>query len=390
MSGLRKLNMMDFTTLIPVRESKIEEAKAEKLPEIAVYKANQIANALHPAVQNLVVTEVAELNEDAKLYSLAPDSENGCPKLAYFSAGQYLSISLKIDSAITSRPYTICSSPSEALKGIYKILVKRAENGFVSDYILKNWKPGTKVTASEPCGNFTWEPLRDAKNVIGLAGGSGISVFYSMAQAIADGIEDFSLTLLYGSKSEKDILLKKELNELAARCEKIKVVHVLSQEEKAGYEHGFLSADLINKYKCEGDYSVFVCGPQKMYDYEREELKKLGIRNKFIRYELAGLSKAPDKDERYSLVVEKRGELFSINCWSKETILVALERAGIEAPSRCRSGECGFCHSHLISGEVYVPEGLDYRRLADKDFGCIHPCCSFPLGDLELNVPAVK
>jgi hypothetical protein len=127
MSGLRKLNMMDFTTLIPVRESKIEAAKAEKLPEIDSYKANQIANALHPAVQNLVVSEVAEINADAKLYTLSPDSEKGCLKLAYFSAGQYLSIKLKIDAAITSRPYTICSSPSDSLKGIYKILVKRAE-----------------------------------------------------------------------------------------------------------------------------------------------------------------------------------------------------------------------------------------------------------------------
>ena len=158
MSGLRKLNMMDFTTLIPVRESKIEAAKAEKLPEIDTYKANQIAKALHPAVQNLVVTEVAEINADAKLYTLSTDSEKGCLKLAYFSAGQYLSIKLKIDAAITSRPYTICSSPSDSLKGIYKILVKRAENGFVSDYILSNWTKGTKVTASEPCGNFIWEP----------------------------------------------------------------------------------------------------------------------------------------------------------------------------------------------------------------------------------------
>lgn len=386
MIGLRKLNMMDFTTLIPVRESKIEAAKAEKLPEIDTYKANQIANALHPAVQNLVVTDIAEINADAKLYTLSPDSEKGCQKLAYFSAGQYLSINLKIDAAITSRPYTICSSPSDSLKGIYKILVKRAENGFVSDYILSNWTKGTKVTASETCGNFTWEPLRDAKNVIGLAGGSGISVFYSMAQAIADGIEDFSLTLLYGSKSEKDILLKKELDELAARCDKIKVVHVLSQEETAGYEHGFLSADLINKYKCEGDYSVFVCGPQKMYDYEKEELKKLGIRNKFIRYELAGLSKAPDKDEKYSLVVEKRGESYSISCWSKETILVALERAGIEAPSRCRSGECGFCRSRLVKGDVFIPAENDGRRLADVQFGYIHPCSTYPLSDITLEL----
>ena len=60
MSGLSKLNMMDFTTLIPVRESKIEAAKAQKLPENDTYKANQIAKALHPDVQKLIVSDVVE------------------------------------------------------------------------------------------------------------------------------------------------------------------------------------------------------------------------------------------------------------------------------------------------------------------------------------------
>ena len=59
-------------------------------------------------------------------------------------------------------------------------------------------------------------------------------------------------------------------------------------------------------------------------------------------------------------------------------------------PARCRSGECGFCHSHLLSGKVYVPEHMEYRRMADYKFGCIHPCCSFPLTDLVLNVPPAE
>ncbi|MFR5780431.1 MAG: 2Fe-2S iron-sulfur cluster-binding protein [Oscillospiraceae bacterium] len=32
-----------------------------------------------------------------------------------------------------------------------------------------------------------------------------------------------------------------------------------------------------------------------------------------------------------------------------------MERAGINARRLCRSGECGWCHSRLVSGEVYVP-----------------------------------
>ena len=394
MSGLRKLNMMDFTTLIPVREKKIELANAEKLPETDSYKANQIAKALHPEVQNLVVSDVVDLNEDAKLYVLSPDSENGTKQLAYFSAGQYLSISLKIGSAVTSRPYSICSSPSESLKGIYKILVKRVSGGFVSDYILSNWTKGTKVKASAPEGNFSYEPLRDAKNVIGVVGGSGISVFYSMAQAVFNGDEDFSLTILYGSKTEKDIILKKELDDIAAKCDKVKVVYVLSEEHNASYEHGFITADLIKKYKSSDEYSVFVCGPKVMYDFERTELEKLSIRKKFIRFELCGLYKNPEmyadfpknKEGKYQLKVHTEGEVKTINCSSDETLLVAMEREGIAVPSRCRSGECGWCRSRLVSGEVFIPAENDGRRLADVQFGYVHPCVTYPVSDVSIEL----
>ncbi|MFR3364768.1 MAG: 2Fe-2S iron-sulfur cluster-binding protein [Christensenellales bacterium] len=46
-----------------------------------------------------------------------------------------------------------------------------------------------------------------------------------------------------------------------------------------------------------------------------------------------------------------------------------MEQAGIKAPSRCRSGQCGWCHSRLVSGEVFIPDEADGRREADKKFG---------------------
>ena len=44
------------------------------------------------------------------------------------------------------------------------------------------------------------------------------------------------------------------------------VVHVLSDEEKPGFEHGFITAELIKKYGGE-EYSIFMCGPQAMYNF---------------------------------------------------------------------------------------------------------------------------
>ena len=88
----------------------------------------------------------------------------------------------------------------------------------------------------------------------------------------------------------------------------------------------------------------------------------------------------------YSLTVDIRGEKTVVPCKADESLLWAMERSGIKAPSHCRSGECGWCHSKLLSGQVYIPADADGRRLADKKFGWIHPCVSYPLSDVTLCV----
>ena len=69
-----------------------------------------------------------------------------------------------------------------------------------------------------------------------------------------------------------------------------------------------------------------------------------------------------------------------------ETVLCAFERAGIEVPARCHTGDCGFCRSKLGSGKVYIPEGEDKRRIADMQFNFIHPCCCYPESDLVVRI----
>ena len=64
-----------------------------------------------------------------------------------------------------------------------------------------------------------------------------------------------------------------------------------------------------------------------------------------------------------------------------------MERAGLNAPNKCRAGGCGFCHSKWISGPFHIAQDRDGRREADKKFGFIHPCVTYPQGDMEIDVP---
>jgi ferredoxin-NADP reductase len=391
---LKNMKMSDFSNLVKRRDIVID---ASLLGEPRTkFPVNELAKALHPRVQELIIDKVTVLNETAKKFTLVANKEKGTGKLAYFQAGQYLNVNLEFDGTKLSKPYSLCSSPKDALNGFYEITVKRTSDGFASDYILDFWEEGKEISASAPNGDFKYNRLRDAKQVIGIAGGSGITPFRALARAIAEGTEDFNLTIIYGSRSVNDILFKEEFDRLAETCDNIEVIHVLSHEKHADHEHGFITEDIIKKYIKVEEYSIFVCGPPIIYKFVDQEISKLGIEQKYIRHELFGEPKNPSENkdyakegikEQYQLTVRVRGEEQVITCDSNVTLLVSMEKAGIKAPSKCRSGECGFCRSRLIAGTYYCNENIDGRRMADLVYGYIHPCCTFPTSDMVIDVP---
>ena len=388
-----KFDMLKFKNMKKVREQAIQAAPAKEID--GDFKININAKALHPDYVDLVVDEVID-HAGAAAKTFVFKKEDGGP-LPYFRAGQYLSLKLAIDGSFVTRSYSLCYSPKKALEGVYAITVRSNPGGFVADKLIETLKVGDTVKASCPQGFFYYEDLRDCRNVIGLAGGSGITPFLSMAQALEDGTEDFNLTLLFGSRDEKNILFREELDRIASVCPKFKVVHVLSDEVSEGFENGFITADLIKKYAPEGEqFSVFLCGPEAMYKFLKPEIAKLGLPERLFRRKLIDVTKTPwecegypqeARDKTFNIKLTQGPNEYNISASAGEPVLVAIERAGIKAPSRCRAGECGWCRSRLLEGSVFIPAENDIRRWADGEYGYIHPCCSFPVSDLVLDVP---
>ncbi len=389
-----KLDMLKFKNMKKVREQAIQAAPAKEVK--GDFPINNNAKAHHPDFIPLVISEIIDRGAaNAKTYVFSSKDGKALP---YFRAGMYLNLKLDMDGSHVTRSYSLCSSPKKALEGKYAITVRSNPGGFVADKLLAELKVGDEVISSCPQGFFYYEDLRDCPTVIGLAGGSGITPFLSMAEAIADGTEDFNLVLLFGSRDVDNILFKDELDALAKKTDKFKVVHVLSDAEVEGYEHGFITAELIKKYAPEGDYSVFLCGPEGMYKFLKPEIAKLGLPERLFRRKLIDVTKSvwesegypvECKDKVFELTVKQGENEYKIPCSANEPILVAIERAGIKAPSRCRSGECGWCRSKLISGSYFVPAENEMRRWADKEYGYIHPCSTFATSDVVLEVPGV-
>ncbi len=381
-------DFINTAKMIPERLKEVKSASKNQAMNPELFNVNRVAAAVHPKELKLVIRKIVEHSADIKSYYFT--WSEGQP-LAYFRAGQYLSFPIKIGDSLVTRAYSIASSPAKALSGEYQIMVKRVPDGFVSGYILDNWKVGDKIKAYAPEGCFNYEPLRDAPSVIGVAGGSGITPFLSMARAIDDGSEDFSLTLLYGARVKDELVFKDELDAIAERNEKFKVVYVLSEGRNRGFERGFIGAEKIKKHAPEGKYSIFACGPEAMYKFLDKEVQKLKLEKKYIRFEMFGVSKSTALcDEivkgKFNMTVVRRGEKAEYKCNGEETILTALEKAGVAVPVRCRSGECGFCRSKLVSGNVFIPDDIDRRRYADTVFGYIHPCCTYPASDIEIKI----
>jgi ferredoxin len=261
----------------------------------------------------------------------------------------------------------------------------------------ENTKVGSMFTAHLPFGQFFYEPLRDAKQVVALAGGSGITPFYSMAQEIAHGTLDCDLTILYGSVSSSDIILKKQLEEVDSP--RVRFVNVISDEPDYPGEKGYLSADLIRKYTqgdpADGKTSYFVCGPasdvplrgRRTYEAECSE----------AAHPHGGVRARPATSRRIRTIRRAKRLCIISRCtagWEKtvidasslEPLAVAMERAGIPNQTRCRSGACGYCRCKLLKGDVFVPAVGDGRRYADKKFGYVHACSTYPLSDCEVQI----
>ena len=414
---------------------------------------NRLAEKLHPAALELVIDLVRTETADTRTFRLRR-SEGG--ELPYFRAGQYLSVKTTVAGNRITRPYTISSAPSLALDpGFYEITIRKYEGGFFTEHAWQNWETGVRLESSSPLGWFYYEPLRDTKNLVFIAGGCGITPFKPMVAHTLSSYPEVTILLLYGVTDMESIIYKDDLSEIeTAYPGRFRPVYVdsgaLVREAAAGLargrspagappgpdaappgldsapaapgpdaappgldtapaapagagpaaraaETGFIDRRIIARYVSNPrDATFFICGPRAMYRFLENELDSFNLAPGSIRQEAAGdvidVTKEPDyprdkRGEAYTLTVRSAGGICTVPAKASESVLQALERGGLSPPSECRSGECGYCRSKFISGEIYGINNHRGRRMADAGFGYFHPCSSYPLSDLEISIP---
>ena len=368
-----------FLEMTNERRKRIDETPATPLPK--TYAVNELSKAIHPNFLPARIAAIEEVASNCKVIRL--EAMNDTNKFPYFRAGQYITLSTRVGSSYVTRPYSISSSPREALNGMMEVTVQKA--GYFSSYLLEEAQVNDRIIVGEPTGDFCYDNIRDKNHIVAIAGGSGVTPFISMMKAIKEGSEDFTLTLIYGARSQKDLLI----NPSEYVHPNINVVVVLQNEEVEGYRHGLINKELLKEY-VNDSVNVFMCGPDGMYKFVRKELNEIGFNPSRIRQEHNSIRTRPVEElKTYKLTVHIRDKVYVIDARNDETLLTAMERGGVKAPSRCRGGTCGFCHSRLIAGEYSVLPEHEYRRQADYKFGYVHPCSTYPESDMEIEVPVL-
>ncbi len=337
------------------------------------------------APRPLRVREVTRETADA--VTIALEEPSGEP--LRFEAGQFLTFHLTIGGRAVRRAYSLSSSPLDGPGA--RVTVKRLPGGLASGW-MHQVRPGDVLMARGPAGRFTARDTGDAELTL-IAGGSGITPIASIAETALRS-SDARVRLLYGNRRLEDVIFADRLDALARRYPDRFTLARSLDEPPAGWGEGrgpldearvgaWLDAldDAPRRY--------FLCGPSGMLAAARAALAARGVpashvlEERFGSPETAPSAALPDATVTAHLRVAGRD--FVARVAPGSTLLEAGLAAGAPMPFSCAMGGCGACRGKLRAGQVQMdePSCLTARERAE---GFVLPCCSRPLGDVQLEV----
>jgi predicted ferric reductase len=193
-----------------------------------------------------------------------------------FNSGQFCFLRLNKNRLYANHPFTISSSPKD------KYLSFTMKNTGRFTKIASKLEEGDEIIVDGPFGIFTIEDSK--KDLVFIAGGVGITPFMSIIKDVAGKEAKQHVTLLYGSRTENDIIFKNELENI--KEDWLRKVFVLSNDNSNNYEKGYIDKKIIKKYVENINNSLFyICGPEPMQKQVVKILKDLGVKKNNIKIE---------------------------------------------------------------------------------------------------------
>jgi ferredoxin-NADP reductase len=192
--------------------------------------------------------------------------------------GQHVDIRLTAEDGYRAqRSYSIASPPED---GLLALTVEQVDDGEVSQYLVGDLRVGDRFELRGPIGGyFVWTTAMGGPLFL-IAGGSGIAPLMAMLRHRDRRNDRTPATLLYSSRSLEDVIYRAELDAMARRDPKLKVVETLTRRQPegwTGYSRRIDKAMLAEASFPPGEEpKIFVCGATPFVEDVSRFLVELG------------------------------------------------------------------------------------------------------------------
>ncbi|WP_342360810.1 PDR/VanB family oxidoreductase [Terrarubrum flagellatum] len=269
-----------------------------------------------------------DVARDIRLFEIEPSGPFVAP-----TPGAHINVTVHVDGRADKRSYSVVGPCHD---GVYRIAVKLLPDSRGGSRYMWSLSPGARLTISTPGNHFELGRRRPQYTL--LAGGIGVTPIYSMALALMQSGADFRM--LYACRSRDDAAFAEELREkIGDRLE-------LFVDEEGG------RVDLdaaIARLAPGGEF--YVCGPLGMLEAAKRAWAHSGRPVDQLRFETFGAS-GRFASTPFTVKIPRLG--VEIEVPVNQSMLDAMEAAGVAMISDCRRGECGLCALRILNAEGIV------------------------------------
>lgn len=337
----------------------------------------------HPApAASVRVEEIVEETPSTRTIVFAPAGD----ALSSLHAGQHLTFEVPIDGVTYRRCYSLSSPPGAVRPAI---TVRRVEGGTVSNHLCGRLRVGETLRAHGPSGEFAVVPdAARATHYVMVAGGVGITPLISMLETVLAHEPKSRVTLLYGSRSEDDIIFHERIARLAgAHPDRLQVVLALDQARARwpGIKGPLTGERVLAALGTDTDDAEFyVCGPAAMMDSVVSALAGAGVSRERIhleRFAYADARTVEHPEQAFAVRFAASGR--TLQSRPREPLLQTALEAGVDLAYSCQMGGCGQCRVKTAGGSV-VMDQPNCLSPAEVEAGYILTCCAYPASDLVI------